>query len=1166
LDIVREGQTVSTRTVTIDEGLGEVAIDLSPDLFGTLELHAYKILSWGAIVRDTRIVVVDSPSDLTLDITPDQSEYLPGQIANLEFQVNGDNGVGAQSTLGLAIVDESVFALAEQDPGFAKLYFMLEAELLQPKYDVHGFSVPDMLGTIPQEPDLKSALEGAAKASMASAATSSSPFSLYLDSHEVKVQQARVRQSDFFGGVTNFLFGIVLMIPVVIAALAIITLARQRVLSTSLALLFGLILGIALLFLLIPIPDWVGSNFIDRLGYALESLSYVAAETALIALLAGVVGFIALIVFSIRKRDWVLGVAQILTVIFIPIFVLLGFSASLSDISPDDSVLIWALISFLLLPLSYFLRATGFAVRRQFGWAMASFVVFPMILIVPIALTAFAGSSAMVVNGGVMRGDIIGAVPMDAAMGFAPEVEVEEMKVVDEPPSQEVSAAGEPPRLRQYFPETMYWQPEAITDATGYLALEIPMADSITTWRLTALASTQDGRLGATTTGIRVFQDFFIDLDLPLALTQGDEISLPVGIFNYLPESQDVQLVIEPADWFELLDDAEKEITIASNDIDVTYFRIKAKDFGRKAIKVTAYGSHMSDAIQKEVTVYPDGKQLYFSWSDRIPEERVTQVVNLPDATIPGTQKLQVKIYPGVVSQVVEGLDSILRMPFGCFEQTSSTTYPNVLVLDYLEITDQASPEVQFKAEEYINLGYQRLTTFEVSGGGFSLFGNPPADRMLTAYGLQEFSDMSRVYNIDRDIIDRAAEWLLGQQSGDGSWENDQGLVHESSWSNLENDRLPVTAYVVWSLIEAGYHEDARTQSGLDYIKEHFSQANDPYVVALVANALVAGDREKNHINGFTKQVLDQLAGMAQYDAGGAYWMSEVATFMGSEGQTGSIETTALAAYAFLRADSHPDISNAALTYLVRQKDSFGTWYSTQATVLSLKALIETVRSGAENVDASVTVKLNDGQTHTISVTPETFDVVQLVSFDDINPQQENTVSIEVEGEGNLMYQISGSYFLPWTEVIASQQGDQRELVTIVVNYDRTELKVDDTVQVDVTVTLNKAGRAEWVLVDLGIPPGFQVKTEDLNALVSRFKDVPEDYAFPTIERFEITGRQILVYVGNLSHEHPLEFSYRLQAKFPLVAQTPASNAYDYYNPDVNGEQVPVELVVVADD
>ena len=87
-----------------------------------------------------------------------------------------------------------------------------------------------------------------------------------------------------------------------------------------------------------------------------------------------------------------------------------------------------------------------------------------------------------------------------------------------------------------------------------------------------------------------------------------------------------------------------------------------------------------------------------------------------------GASSIWVKLYPGAFSQVVEGLDSILRMPYGCFEQTSSTTYPNVLVLDYLKTTNQAAPEAQLKAEEYINLGYQRLTTFEVAGGGFSLF------------------------------------------------------------------------------------------------------------------------------------------------------------------------------------------------------------------------------------------------------------------------------------------------------------------------------------------------------------------------------------------------------------------------------------------------------------
>ena len=94
-------------------------------------------------------------------------------------------------------------------------------------------------------------------------------------------------------------------------------------------------------------------------------------------------------------------------------------------------------------------------------------------------------------------------------------------------------------------------------------------------------------------------------------------------------------------------------------------------------------------------------------------------------------------------------MDSILRMPGGCFEQTSSSTYPNVLALDYMKRTKKLTPEVHAKAEGYIANGYQRLLTFEVPGGGFSWFGQAPANKILTAYGLMEFSDMSKVYDVD---------------------------------------------------------------------------------------------------------------------------------------------------------------------------------------------------------------------------------------------------------------------------------------------------------------------------------------------------------------------------------------------------------------------------------
>lgn len=1153
LDIVREGQTVSTRALPVSDGRAELAVDLSPDLYGTLEMHAYKILASGSIVRDTRLVLVDAAADLDLALIPDQEVYRPGEIVALDIRTTGSNGFGVPAAVGLAVVDEAVFALAEQDPGFAKLYFMLEAELLEPKYDLHGFSVPDLISDEPvSDLLLRDAQVGAAKASLAEAAAGTAAMSLQANSHEDAVRHAETLRDDCLGGLSNGIAAMSVLVPLVMLGLGLVTAWRKKRLWRTLGLAIAALVAMAIVVLLIL---WLSIWF--------EVLTVILL---LILAVAGLVGLVALAIHARRRQDSGLGWTLGLFFLLVALLLLLAFISSRGGADPDDIVLVIALIALLCVPLAFTVRLAGFGLARERGPAWASLGVAVFLVALLGATTGLSAMAPMSLAGGPAGFVADGAWEMEE---FALEVQKE---MLAEPQAASRGLGGEtgaePPRLRQYFPETMLWLPGLETDETGALAIDFPVADSITTWRMTALASSQDGRLGSATAGLRVFQDFFIDLDLPLALTVGDEVSIPVGIFNYLPEGQTVLLELEPADWYELLDDASKEVEIPANEISVVHFRLRALDFGRHPVQVTAWGSQMSDAIKKEVHVYPNGKQIHFTYSDLLNAgEAVEQVIPIPTEVLAGTQELLVKIYPGVVSQVVEGLDSILRMPYGCFEQTSSTTYPNVLVLDYLRTTSQASPEVQFKAEEYINLGYQRLTTFEVaSSGGFSLFGDVPADRMLTAYGLQEFADMSRVHHVDPALISRAVEWLLSQQAADGSWENDRGLVHESTWSNLANDRLPVTAYVAWSLVEAGYGEDSGTRRGLEYVNEFQDQAEDPYVATLVANALVAADVmvSSGKQSPATERALERLAGMAVQDGDSVSWPSGVATFMGSEGQTGSIETTALAALVFLRANRYPDLANGALASLVRDKDSYGTWHSTQATVLALKALIESVRSGAENVDATVSITLNAGQSRTVQVTPENFDVVQMVTFDDLRPAADNLVSITVEGEGNLMYQVAGSYYLPWDALtLYPELVGGEELVSIDVAYDRTELAVDDTAIVDVTVTLNEAGRVDWALIDLGVPPGFAVQAEDLAALVARYDDIPEDYAFPTIERYELTGRQILVYVGNLGSDHPLEFSYRLRARYPLRAQTPVSGAYDYYNPEVNGEAQPEMLVVV---
>ena len=145
-------------------------------------------------------------------------------------------------------------------------------------------------------------------------------------------------------------------------------------------------------------------------------------------------------------------------------------------------------------------------------------------------------------------------------------------------------------KIREFFPETMLWQPSLITDEKGKADLTINFADSITTWRLTASAVSADGRLGTLQQPLKVFQPFFVDLNLPVALTRGDEVAVPVVVHNHLKQAQKVMLTLDDAPWFDRLDDAVKGVELAAGEVRSAHYRLRARKVGHHEIRVTARG------------------------------------------------------------------------------------------------------------------------------------------------------------------------------------------------------------------------------------------------------------------------------------------------------------------------------------------------------------------------------------------------------------------------------------------------------------------------------------------------------------------------------------------------------------------------------------------------
>ena len=143
---------------------------------------------------------------------------------------------------------------------------------------------------------------------------------------------------------------------------------------------------------------------------------------------------------------------------------------------------------------------------------------------------------------------------------------------------------GPAPRIRTFFPETMLWRPEVITDPRGQAELTFPLADSITTWRVSGSAVGHDGRLGAVASAIRVFQPFFVDVDAPAELTAGDEISLPLIVYNYTRNVLDVSLRAKATGGLEIVGRAALGLRLASGQVRGTLVRVRAMSAGEARV------------------------------------------------------------------------------------------------------------------------------------------------------------------------------------------------------------------------------------------------------------------------------------------------------------------------------------------------------------------------------------------------------------------------------------------------------------------------------------------------------------------------------------------------------------------------------------------------------
>jgi hypothetical protein len=353
------------------------------------------------------------------------------------------------------------------------------------------------------------------------------------------------------------------------------------------------------------------------------------------------------------------------------------------------------------------------------------------------------------------------------------------------------------PAERTDFRSTIHWQSDIYTDAKGEAQVSFHNSDDLTTFRIAVEGIGANGLIGREENTYNVQRALNIETKLPAYATVSDTVKLAVYIKNNLPTPAEGSLRVSATSAWKIVGEMPMKVILPASSGETFYVNCIAKNIeARSNIQVYFESEEMNDLSKYEIEVRNIGFPTSFSLSGNKVQEKHSF-----DYTkgVEGSNKAELTFFPNVLDEVMAGIEGIIREPYGCFEQVTSSTYPNVMALQYLRGSGKTNQDIETRALGYIERGYYKLIGYEVNGGGFDWYGRGPAHIGLTSLGIMEFTDMKEVYpEVSSKMINRTCEWLLEQRTGKGDFKNsspaqDAYVIFALAESNFEASNTKIT-------------------------------------------------------------------------------------------------------------------------------------------------------------------------------------------------------------------------------------------------------------------------------------------------------------------------------------------------------------------------------------
>lgn len=609
--------------------------------------------------------------------------------------------------------------------------------------------------------------------------------------------------------------------------------------------------------------------------------------------------------------------------------------------------------------------------------------------------------------------------------------------------------------IRSNFADTAYWTAGIITDKNGEAVIEVPLPNSLTTWKIRAWAMGQGTRVGQAESEIVTSKDVIIRLQSPRFFTEGDVATITGNIHNYVNKPQSIKAsIVIGGSGLELAAEYPEFHAVdipAGGEVRVDWL-VRAVREGTAELTLKAAGQDDSDGVRLDFPVQVHGmRKLIPQCGVMLQDKGASQIkFTVPEKRRIEETRLEIRYSPTLALAMVDALPYLCEYPYGCTEQTLNKFLPLVVTQGAIKklgvkladvrdkLTNLNSQEMgneeertrqwgrdknttfdpykdgstpftpvfdEDKVRDMVEYGVKRLTAMQCSDGGWGWFsGHGESSWPHTTCTVIRGLLLARQNGVlvPGNIIDRGISWLWAYQDRQVELlsEQDKQKPHKDNADNID------------ALVYATLADDGKFNPRMrDYLYRDRNELS-VYSKALFAWGLF-------HETGKNREQLEMLLqNLSQYIVRDQENQTAYLNFgenhrwwywYGSE-----IEAMATYLKLLVNVDAQNPVASEMVKYLLNNRKNATYWSSTRDTALCIEAFAAYLeKSGETKPDMTVDVLVDGKVMKTVKIDQTnifTFDNKLVLEGKNIG-SGEHTVELRRKGTGPLYFNAYLSYF-----------------------------------------------------------------------------------------------------------------------------------------------------------